>query len=506
MGLVRINSVPLDSHEIFVAGTVRAMSERGDWILPWFNGAPRLNKPPLSYWAAGAVAAVAGDLPDVQPWHVRAVSVMAGIGLVLCTTALGLTLFDARTSLLAAALLGSSAGLFSFMHDGRPDLLYAFFTALMLLGLARAYLRPAAARGWINLAWLSCGLAILAKGPQLPLMVLIGAMPACLRIAGNWQACVRTLAPLRGGVLIAVLCAPWWWALSSRLSTVQVETSQLGGQLLMPSLSHLAELYYTYRPLQLVLPWIIPAGLALLVYARSNALRREVSLLAGPVLVAALLLSFGQQYRYFYLLPLIGPLVLLLARSLAIPATEASRGVVFWSAGQGLVVLACLGWVVSKASAAPVGVGAGLAGGVLLALWSRWLWRDDDCLRRWLPLAFLMMGGWAAAAASGGVWNAERYADQALAEEAARLFPAGQPVFVLGVSPTVFAWTMRRDIRSVQTPDTLAREIRSGVAVGVITTPGLAATLERELAAQVLETQTTSAAYRLLRLPARDAP
>ena len=156
--------------------------------------------------------------------------------------------------------------------------------------------------------------------------------------------------------------------------------------------------------------------------------------------------------------------------------------------------------------AAPVGVGAGLAGGVLLALWSRWLWRDDDCLRRWLPLAFLMMGGWAAAAASGGVWNAERYADQALAEEAARLFPTGQPVFVLGVSPTVFAWTMRRDIRSVQTPDTLARELRSGVEVGVITTPGLAAALERELAAQVLETQTTSAAYRLLRLPARDAP
>ena len=506
MGLVRIDSVPLDSHEIFVAGTVRAMSERDDWVLPWFNGAPRLNKPPLSYWAAGGVAALAGDLPDVRPWHVRAVSVAAGIGILLCTIALGLTLFDARTALLAGALLGSSAGIFSFIHDARPDLLYAFFTTLMLLGLARAVLRPTTARWWMGLAWLACGLAILTKGPQLPLMVLVGALPACRRYAGSWRACLRVLQPLPGAALVAFLCVPWWWALSLRLSTVQVETSQLGGQLLVPSLSHLAELYYTYRPLQLTLPWIFPAGLALIAYARAKSLRSDVLLLAGPVLTAAVLLSFGQQYRYFYLLPLIGPLVLLLVRPLMVfedRAVARARGI--WLC-QVLVVLACLAWVLTQIAAAPRTVAACLVAGIAGGLWSYWLWRDDICLRRWLPLAFLMMGGWAGAAASGAVWNAERYADQALADEAAHLFPPGQPVFALGVSPTVFAWNMRRDIPGIPDLATLARYIRAPSTVGVITTPDLVPSLERDYGVEVIETQTKSSAYRLLRVQPREPP
>ena len=505
-GLVRINSVPLDSHEIFVAGTARAMSERGDWVLPWFNGVPRLNKPPLSYWAARGIAMLAGDLPDVQPWHVRAVSVAAGMGLLLCTIALGLTVFDRRTAILGGALLGSSAGLFSFTHDARPDLLYAFFTTLMLLGLARAFLRPIAARGWIGLSWFACGLAILTKGPQLPLMVLIGSLPACRRHAGSWRACLQVLQPLQGGALVALLCVPWWWALSARLSAVQVETSQLGGQLLMPSLSHLAELYYTYRPLQLVLPWLIPAGLAVVAYARSKSARREVGLLAGPVLAAAILLSFGQQYRYFYLLPLIGPMALLLARPLTATAEAAAgRWGFFWLC-QGLAVLACFGWVLTQARAAPASVLACLLAGIAGAFWSHRVWRDDACLRRWIPLAFLMMGGWAGAAASGAVWNAERFADHALADEAAHIFSSGQPVFALGVSPTVFAWNMRRDIPGVPDLAALAPRIRTNATVGVITTPDLIPALEREYAVEALETRATAAGYRLLRLRRRELP
>ena len=36
------------------------MAERADWLVPYFNGEPRLTKPPLSYWATGGAAWIDG--------------------------------------------------------------------------------------------------------------------------------------------------------------------------------------------------------------------------------------------------------------------------------------------------------------------------------------------------------------------------------------------------------------------------------------------------------------
>lgn len=478
MGLVRIDSVPLDSHEVFVAGTTRAMSERQDWILPWFNGAPRLNKPPLNYWATGAVAAIAGDLPEVAPWHVRLVSVLAGLGIVLCTAALGLALFDGRSALLGVALVASSAGLFAFMHDGRPDLLYAFFTSLMLLGLVRCFINPVPALKWWALAWLACALAVLTKGPQLPAMLLLGILPAAYRHCGTVAALRARLRPVIGLLLVAGLCAPWWIAISSRLGEARLESSQLGGQLLAPSLSHLAELYYLYRPLQLALPWLVPFLLLGLVFTRRNAARKNIAWLAGPLLAAMLLLSLGQQYRYFYLLPLVVPLILLAAR-MVVSTDSKALGLMSWGI-QAVGVGACLVWVLSQAAQTRLGVGLAMGGGALAALWAFRLWRDDACLARWLPLAFLMGATWVGAAVTGAVWNSERYADHALASRAAEVFPPELPVAALGVSPTLYAWTLRRDVRGIAHVDDLATWVPHNVTVGLIaSTPWQVSLAER---------------------------
>jgi 4-amino-4-deoxy-L-arabinose transferase-like glycosyltransferase len=50
-----IGSVPLlDPDEPRYAATSRNMLDRGDWVVPWFNGAERVNKPPLFYWLEAA--------------------------------------------------------------------------------------------------------------------------------------------------------------------------------------------------------------------------------------------------------------------------------------------------------------------------------------------------------------------------------------------------------------------------------------------------------------------
>jgi 4-amino-4-deoxy-L-arabinose transferase-like glycosyltransferase len=48
--------IPIAGHEVYVAETALEMWERNDWIVPYCNDQPRLNKPPLNYWLTGAVA------------------------------------------------------------------------------------------------------------------------------------------------------------------------------------------------------------------------------------------------------------------------------------------------------------------------------------------------------------------------------------------------------------------------------------------------------------------
>jgi 4-amino-4-deoxy-L-arabinose transferase-like glycosyltransferase len=43
-----------DANEAFYVETPREMMERGDYITPYFNYEPRINKPVLSYWVVGA--------------------------------------------------------------------------------------------------------------------------------------------------------------------------------------------------------------------------------------------------------------------------------------------------------------------------------------------------------------------------------------------------------------------------------------------------------------------
>ncbi|MEQ8494116.1 MAG: hypothetical protein RLW42_07840, partial [Gammaproteobacteria bacterium] len=83
LGSVRLASLPPDEHEVLVLRTVEEMAARGDWVVPYFNAAPRLNKPPMSYWATALVAAADDAATRVRPWHGRAVSLAAGLAMAV---------------------------------------------------------------------------------------------------------------------------------------------------------------------------------------------------------------------------------------------------------------------------------------------------------------------------------------------------------------------------------------------------------------------------------------
>ena len=125
IGSAGIASLPPDEHEILVLRTAHEMHERGDWIVPYFNGEPRLKKPPLSYWLTGMTAALAGADGAVVAWHGRVPSLLAGLLMTLLLVWSGHRFYSPSAALYATGLFVSSAGYFSYVHDARPDFLYA---------------------------------------------------------------------------------------------------------------------------------------------------------------------------------------------------------------------------------------------------------------------------------------------------------------------------------------------------------------------------------------------
>lgn len=466
VALPALDRIPLDSHEIFVAQSVREMSARGDWLVPYFNGEPRLNKPPMNYWLTGLVAGLAGALPDVSPGHARGVSVLAGLGTLLLCLHLGAVLYGRQTALLAGLVLVSSAGYFSFTHDARPDLLYAFFTSLTYVAAVHVLRTTETSRMPLAplLLWFGFAAATLTKGPHMPALALVGLYLHAALGTRTLRGPLRALRVWPGLVIAAVPVLAWWGWLRLQLDPAVFKHSQLAGTLLTPVWSRLGDPYYLYRPLQLLLPWLPLAGLALGAYALRDA-RRDTGWLWWPLLVTAVALSFGRQYRYFYLLPLIVPLTLALARPTvtllraalgAWPRQLLQLGLVL----QALLAFACAGWVLVESGriawlTPPILATCGGAA----AAWVTWrmlcrVAADEPGVRGYALLAataVFIAAVWAGAGWTGVVWSKERFDAQALCEQAIDEVRAGRPLATLGISPTLYVYATNTRVPALST-------------------------------------------------------
>ena len=208
MGLGSVFSArALETHEIFVAQTSREMIAGGDFVVPRFGGEMRLKKPPLMYWAVVGVAKVAGR-PDVPEWAARLPSALAAMVLVAACVAIGAGVYDRRTGLLAGALVAFSGGVFLYGGNARPEMLYAACTGVSAAGFVLAGRYEKRSLALAMLGWAGMGLAILAKGPQLPVMVFVG-LSAWMVYERGWRGWCRMYRPAWGVGLALLIAAPW---------------------------------------------------------------------------------------------------------------------------------------------------------------------------------------------------------------------------------------------------------------------------------------------------------
>ena len=495
LGVPGAASLPLDMHEIYVAQTAREMAERRDWIVPYFNGEPRLNKPPLSYWLTGALAWAAGDLPRIAEWHARAVSIAAGAALVLATVAMGALVLGRASALMGGLLLAASAGLFSATHDARPDLLYAALSMAALAALAWSAKRAEAGIStWPSAValWLAVGAATLAKGPHLPALMLLGGAIHLRRDGRGWAEIARIARPLAGLALATALAAPWWLAVAARLPEGQLAASQLSGQLLRPSLAHLGNLYFFYRPLELLAPWLPLVALAL---APAFGWRQKGwGWLLWPLGVSLAGLSLAPQQRLVYALPLLGLMALALAHALA-PlaggALEARGRRIAWvalvlqlAAAAGLLGFAA--WRAAPVAPVLAWAGAAAALGVaasLLALGAR---AGRAPLAALGAAAVLAAAAWPLGTPGFAWWSAERFEARSLARLAAERLPAGAALATFDVNPAAYIYYSGRRVHVLDSERALAERLAREGELWLATRARHVGTLSARHAVQVI--------------------
>lgn len=157
-----------DEDEPIFAGAAREMLDRGDWVVPYFNGQMLPDKPALMYWVMIAGYRAFG----VGEFAARFGSAAFGLASVLLTWQLGRRLFSARVGFWAGVVLATSLNFDVVMRAATPDALLVFFSTLAFYAFVRGttpestYPLSAAPswRTWVAV-YAAMGMAALAKGP-----------------------------------------------------------------------------------------------------------------------------------------------------------------------------------------------------------------------------------------------------------------------------------------------------------------------------------------------------
>lgn len=367
------------------AHAAQEMVATGSWLVPTFDGEPRMHKPILPYWLMAA--ALRTGLPPDIACRLPAVLCMALAVWLLAGAIARLVPGDRRAPAMALAVLASSPLVLVSGSAATTD-------AALVLGIA-ATMRVLLAsvldgpRWWhAPAAGLAIGWALLAKGPM-ALVVPVGAV-AALALA-RWSVVGRGLVTWRawavagGAILFGASIALAWLIPADRATGGAMVRELIGNHVIERALrsreSHGGPPFY-YLPVLLVacIAWL-PALFAAArgIWPAQAPERRTALVLLAWFAPGFVVISLAQTKLPHYLLPMLWPAAALLA--IAALRAEPPR---WWEAGVAVqrrllglaggalvsvpvaaTVLQAAGWLRLPLPVAPL-VPAGMAAGLSL--------------------------------------------------------------------------------------------------------------------------------------------
>ncbi len=201
-------SIPLlDRDEPRFSQATAEMMDRGEWVVPYFNGDYRFDKPPLTYWWMRVHYWVFSKSEIGARLHSVWSSLLVAAGIFW----MGRKYFNAR-----AAFLASFAWLtcFQIFQHGRlaladmPMVAAVFYACWAFFELSRDPEDTQPKWKWFWLLYASLGLGFLAKGPialATPVLAALFYRFVFWRKPLNW----RRLRIARGALLVLLMVGAW---------------------------------------------------------------------------------------------------------------------------------------------------------------------------------------------------------------------------------------------------------------------------------------------------------
>jgi hypothetical protein len=298
----------------------REMLARGEWVVPYLQGQPYLDKPPLLYWLVMGSYALCG----VHDWAARLVPALAEHACVLVLYLLGRRSLGTRAAFWGALLLALMPG---FAGMGRLLLLdgvLALWVTLALLSAFEAARGPALRRGWWALSAAAGGLGVLTKGPVIALLVLPPLWLHRHLSGASARVGVRALAAWLGLALAVAL--PWYVAVCVRAPHfARYFLWEHNVVRFVAPFDHIEPVWYYALPLLAGLvpgTLLLPAFLRFLGSGDADAAARRTPALGFVVLAGlwcVLFYSLSGSKLPTYILPAFPPLALALGYFVAHP-------------------------------------------------------------------------------------------------------------------------------------------------------------------------------------------
>ena len=368
--------VPLAIDETRYLTVAWEMFSTGQWLVPHLNGDLYTHKPPLLAWLIGAGWGVFG----VGDWWPRLLPWLVGTAALLMLAQIARRLWPDEQELPEAAVLFAAGALVWVLFSTLImfDLLLTLWVLVGALGLLHA--GQGRRRGWL-LFGAALGLGILTKGPVALVHLVLPALagpwwsPAARASVGRWYL------GLLGGIVLGAAVALAWVVPAALAGGPEYTRMILWSQTaerVTQSFAHQRP-WWWYLPVfpLVLLPWTLWGTAwraAVAAVSRLDDAARFCVAWILPVFLAFSAISGKQPH---YLLPVVAPVALLVARGLGRSPAMPSRF------GR---LLALLPWMAVAAAI--------LAGGLAAGDWHRgWL---DGVTPLWglPPLLMVLFAVW----------------------------------------------------------------------------------------------------------------
>ena len=369
-----------DANEAYYVETPRQMVESGDYVNPSFNGAPRFNKPVLSYWVVAGFYKVFG----VSVWAERVAIAIGALGIAAAAFVIARIVWSVRAGWIAALVILSAPRVVFFARRIFIDVWITLFMSLVLMFFLLAEARPQHRRRYLLLMYTAAGLGVLTKGPVAIVLPAL-AFGLYLLIDRRPRDILR-MHLVTGALIVLAIVAPWYAMVYAQHGAQYIREFFIGENVgrYADTYGQQARSVWFYVPVLLteLFPWslFVPAALALGA-ARAS---RPVRLLLCWIAVIVLVFTFSSTKQDLYIFPIVAALAALVAGLLdrAIDGTEPESTYVQWT-WPVLAVVLLIFWIglqrVFGALASPYYIrGAFVAGLLLMAgavLVLRYWWR-----------------------------------------------------------------------------------------------------------------------------------